>query len=100
MFPAGASGEPLSEWPAELLGYTYPDCPTPPNDVYGKAFYYLRDLLVRFQKRIRELSLNVTILSGPSSTTLLPTAIPSHILGTGFDRIEVRLDNRLIALSL
>ncbi|GAB0136978.1 hypothetical protein EsDP_00005261 [Epichloe bromicola] len=43
-YPQGATAEPLSEWPMELLDYTAKDFPAN-NDVYGKMFYYLRDLL-------------------------------------------------------
>lgn len=86
IFPGGATGEPLSEWPAELLDH---EGGLAPNDVYGKMFYYLRDLFVDFQKRIQRLSLNVTILA--SNYFALPAVIPAHILGSGFDRIEVRL---------
>ncbi|KJZ73421.1 hypothetical protein HIM_07215 [Hirsutella minnesotensis 3608] len=57
-FPLGATSEPLSEWPMELLDYE--DCPSK-NDVYGKMFYYLRDMLVEFQRRTASLSISVRL---------------------------------------
>ncbi|KAJ6441516.1 MYND finger family protein [Purpureocillium lavendulum] len=58
--PPGATQEPIGEWPMELLDYE--DCPAP-NDVYGKAFYYLRDLLVQFQRRLATLEVHVQLTS-------------------------------------
>ena len=58
-YSRGATYEPIGEWPMELLDYNHPlaheGCVLPPNDVYGKMFYYLRDLCVIFQYRLRKL---------------------------------------------
>lgn len=85
IYPTGASGEPLSEWPTEVLDYeNYPA----PNDVYGKLFFYLRDMLVEFQRRCQKLHIEIR-LSGVSmkpferwQTMVMPQR--------RFDRIEVR----------
>lgn len=58
-----------------------------PNDVYGKMFWYLRDLLVRFQRRIAKISVKM-LLTCESGRTL-PDWLPTLKLDREFDRIEV-----------
>lgn len=83
-YPAGASTEPLSEWPMELLDHVV----TPAaNDVYGKMFYYLRDLLVDFQRRLATVSLSLRLSC--EATAELSDWTPALQFERPFDRIEV-----------
>ncbi|KAG6022118.1 hypothetical protein E4U19_005262 [Claviceps sp. Clav32 group G5] len=59
-FPQGSIEEPLSEWPMEFLDHSVEDF-VAMNDVYGKMFYYLRDLLVRFQISCRRVNLEIEL---------------------------------------
>lgn len=59
-FPQGSIEEPLSEWPMEFLDHSVEDF-VAVKDVYGKMFYYLRDLLVRFQVCCRRLNLEIEL---------------------------------------
>ncbi|KAG6209117.1 hypothetical protein E4U35_007592 [Claviceps purpurea] len=59
-FPQGSIEEPLSEWPMEFLDFPVEDF-VAVNDVYGKMFYYLRDLLVRFQICCRRVNLEIEL---------------------------------------
>lgn len=82
-YPVGATQEPLTEWPMELLDHP---CGPAQNDVYGKMFYYVRDLCVEFQKRIKTLQPEIRILSNyihelPAHHTFGPSK-------KQFDRIE------------
>ncbi|KAF7549131.1 hypothetical protein G7Z17_g6612 [Cylindrodendrum hubeiense] len=82
-YPMGATQEPLAEWPIELLDHP---CGPAQNDVYGKMFYYVRDLCLTFQKRIKILQPEIRIISMyihelPSHHTIGPTK-------KQFDRIE------------
>ncbi|KEY69014.1 hypothetical protein S7711_03317 [Stachybotrys chartarum IBT 7711] len=81
-YPAGASEEPLSEWPMELLDN---DESPATNDVYGKMFFWLRNLLVKFQKRAREMDLVVHVY--PESIDKLTEFHNEG--GITFDRVEV-----------
>ncbi|KAM4055726.1 MYND finger domain-containing protein [Hirsutella rhossiliensis] len=83
-YPAGASAEPLSEWPMELLDYRVSPAV---NDVYGKMFYYLRDLLVEFQRRLAKTSLNLQLSC--EATAELTDWTPALQFERPFDRIEV-----------
>ncbi|KAG5949363.1 hypothetical protein E4U53_005906 [Claviceps sorghi] len=58
--PNGILAEPLSEWPMEFLDHPIENF-VAVNDVYGKLFYYLRDLLVRFQTRCQALDLEIEL---------------------------------------
>ncbi|KAG6003579.1 hypothetical protein E4U21_001866 [Claviceps maximensis] len=57
-----AIAEPLSEWPMEFLDHPIQDF-VAENDVYGKMFYYLRSLLMRFQIRCQQLHMEIEICS-------------------------------------
>ncbi|KHN97544.1 MYND finger family protein [Metarhizium album ARSEF 1941] len=57
-FPPGATAEPVGEWPMEFLDF--PGC-LAQNDVYGKLFYYLRDMLVRFQEENKRFAVSLGI---------------------------------------
>ncbi|KAG5960551.1 hypothetical protein E4U58_004633 [Claviceps cyperi] len=59
-FPQGSIEEPLSEWPMEFLDHSVEDS-VAVNDVYGKMFYYLRDLLVRFQISCRRVNMEIEL---------------------------------------
>ncbi|KAG6021187.1 hypothetical protein E4U41_002604 [Claviceps citrina] len=83
-YPEGLVAEPLSEWPMEFLDMSVKDF-VAVNDVYGKMFYYLRDMLVQFQKRCRQLRLEIELccldeLSLPCALVMQPR--------DKFDRIE------------
>ncbi|KAG5991330.1 hypothetical protein E4U43_004050 [Claviceps pusilla] len=52
--------EPLSEWPMELLDHPVKDF-IAENDVYGRMFYFLRDLLMRFKLRCQRLDLEIEL---------------------------------------
>ncbi|KND89023.1 hypothetical protein TOPH_06313 [Tolypocladium ophioglossoides CBS 100239] len=82
-YPIGATAEPLSEWPMEVLDYDY----AAPNDVYGKMFFYLRDLLVRFQRRVAKIPVKLQLTCEPGGN--LPEWLPSLRFRREFDRIEV-----------
>ncbi|ODA81265.1 hypothetical protein RJ55_04229 [Drechmeria coniospora] len=87
VYPPGASREPLAEWPMELLDY--PD-PLTQNDVYGKMFYWLRDLLVAFQSRVKGLSMTVRLSCGSlDQVPDWPKPLGSPQGEQMFDRIEV-----------
>ncbi|KAK7408096.1 hypothetical protein QQX98_009751 [Neonectria punicea] len=82
-YPMGATQEPLTEWSMGLLDY---DCGPAQNDVYGKMFYYVRDLCVAFQKRIKILPLEIRTIS-----KLIHELPAYHTIGSTkkqFDRIE------------
>lgn len=82
-YPVGATQEPLTEWPMELLDHP---CGPAQNDVYGKMFYYVRDLCIEFQKRINTLQPEIRILSN-----LIHELPAQHTVGRSkkqFDRIE------------
>jgi hypothetical protein len=83
---AGFAADPLSEWPIELLDA---DLPTP-NDVYGKMFYFVRDIMCRFQTRIRdpEMTFEVTLWNTPN---VLEAMRCDELLGVRFDRVEVSI---------
>lgn len=61
-------------------------CPSP-NDVYGKMFYYVRDLLVQFIHRSREVTLLIKI--NYQNTSILADYIWTNYGTEQFDRIEV-----------
>ncbi|KAK5994601.1 hypothetical protein PT974_05080 [Cladobotryum mycophilum] len=83
-FPPGAIAEPLSEWPMELL-----DCAggRARNDVYGKMFYYVRNMFFKFHQRIKTLSLAVGINSKDFRD--VPNFLLFHSEPQQFDRIEL-----------
>ncbi|KAG5978949.1 hypothetical protein E4U55_005718 [Claviceps digitariae] len=88
--PQGSMAEPLSEWPMELLDHPVEDF-LAVNDVYGKMFYYLRDLLLQFQIRCQSLQLEIELCCIP------PKQLPEYLKVNPedkFDRIEVS-QNRL-----
>ncbi|KAG8417018.1 hypothetical protein J3459_013071 [Metarhizium acridum] len=66
-YPHGATAEPIAEWPMEFLDL---QDGLVQNDVYGKLFYYLRDILVRFQEESKRLSIMVGLTSVGMSMTL------------------------------
>lgn len=76
----------------ELLDF--PGCPSP-NDLYGKMFLYLRDLLVRFQHRASKIRLTIDVHD--LSLKGLGLCDPS-VAGYGFDRVEVR-NARILRLN-
>lgn len=57
------------------------------NDVYGKMFYYLRDLLVDFQHRLAKTS--VALRLSCVATAELTDWAPALQFDRPFDRIEV-----------
>ncbi|GJN68079.1 hypothetical protein PLICBS_002122 [Purpureocillium lilacinum] len=69
-FPPGATQEPMGEWPMEFLDNA--DSPAT-GDVYGKLFYYLRDLLVQCQLRLKTLVVDVDLM----------TSLPKPFVGIG-----------------
>ncbi|RCI11014.1 hypothetical protein L249_5255 [Ophiocordyceps polyrhachis-furcata BCC 54312] len=74
--------EPLAEWPmTEVLDYP---CGPARNDTYGKAYYYLSDLLIGFQKRLATMDVRMRLLCTLTEESFVLTAN----MGV-FDRIEV-----------
>ncbi|KAM5372074.1 hypothetical protein ACJZ2D_007724 [Fusarium nematophilum] len=59
-YPPGATAEPLTEWPIDLFDH---DCGPAQNDTYGKMFYYVRSLCIKFQSRIQPLRMNCIIMN-------------------------------------
>ncbi|PHH68176.1 hypothetical protein CDD80_199 [Ophiocordyceps camponoti-rufipedis] len=57
-FQKGVSSEPLTEWPMEILDF---DCGPATEDMYGKAYFYLHDLFVRFQGRLADMSVRIRV---------------------------------------
>jgi hypothetical protein len=82
--PLGSLEEPLVEWPMELLDYP---CGPARNDVYGKMFYYVRDLFVAFQKRIKGIVMTMHIISEDLED--IPDWAVANQRIEYFDRIEV-----------
>lgn len=82
-YPAGATNEPVGEWPMEFLDF--PDS-FATNDVYGKLFYYLRDMLVRFQEESKRINISIEI-----SSLDIPLLMHRLHPDLQFDRILVSL---------
>lgn len=57
------------------------------NDVYGKMFYYVRSLCLKFQRRVRSLQVEFHVMH--KDTMALP-AIFNEQGRRRFDRIDVR----------
>ncbi|KAH7140702.1 hypothetical protein EDB81DRAFT_692084 [Dactylonectria macrodidyma] len=84
LYPIGATQEPLAEWPMkELLNY---DCGPALNDVYGKMFYYVRNMCLTFQQRIKSLKSHIRINSMAIHT--LAVHLGRGSVRLQFDRIE------------
>ncbi|KAG5925850.1 hypothetical protein E4U42_003888 [Claviceps africana] len=82
--PDGVVAEPLSEWPMEFLDHPIENF-VALNDTYGRLFYYLRDLLVRFQIRCQKLDMEIELCCMP------PEQLPNRLKVNPedkFDRIE------------
>ncbi|OAA33969.1 MYND finger family protein [Metarhizium rileyi] len=80
-YPAGASAEPIGEWPMEVLDF---GDDLAQNDVYGKMFYYLRDMLVRFQEERKRFTIRIVVASAKLHDVLHD--VPEEIF---FDRIHM-----------
>lgn len=59
------------------------------NDVYGKLFCHLQDLLQTFRARLSTIKRKFLMLNMDA------TELPEHLSGEGFARIEVRLSSCL-----
>ncbi|KAH6893434.1 hypothetical protein B0T10DRAFT_457537 [Thelonectria olida] len=81
--PRGSLDEPLAEWPMELFDYP---CGPAQDDVYGKMFYYVRDLFIAFQRRARDLAMTIRIIS--RGLEELPDWAVATERTQHFDRIE------------
>lgn len=74
------NADPLDGWSYD----EYIKCVTvAKNDVYGAFFFYLRDMLLAFCKRVRYFKLAFQLL-GLNAVTL-----PAYLKAVRFDRIEV-----------
>lgn len=72
------------------------DCPNP-NDVYGKMFFYLRNLLVQFQARAKKMRIRVRVKPFDIKRPLRePDGGFKEIV---YDRIEVRTCNMRLVLQ-
>ncbi|PFH62625.1 hypothetical protein XA68_12699 [Ophiocordyceps unilateralis] len=84
-YPFGATAEPLSEWPLELLDH---DSGPATNDVYGKAFFYLHNMLMHFQNRLTELTVTIRLACVHNSVFNDPVAFHCPFKKL-HDRIEI-----------
>lgn len=84
--PIGFTNEPLSEWPMnEILDYApY----AAKEDVYGKMVAYVREMLVKFQLRLKKQALFVRLMSA-GSVTMAGYLAANCEKQPKFDRIEV-----------
>jgi hypothetical protein len=72
--------DPLDDWSHDdYIKYV----PTAKNDVYGAFFFYLRDILLAFCKRIRSFNIAFQLLA------INAVHLPTYDKNTKFDRIEV-----------
>lgn len=58
--------------------------PAAKNDVYGAFFFYLRDILLEFCKRVQSYKMAFQLLAVDAVN------LPNYLRGATFDRIEVR----------
>ena len=81
-----------------LGGWSYAEyikcVPAARNDVYGAFFFFLRDMLLVFCKRVRSCNISFQ-LSAVDAVTL-----PKYLKDIKFDRIEVRSDVAISLMSL
>ena len=72
-----------------LDGWSYNEyikcVPAAKNDVYGALFFYLRDMLLVFCKRVRSYKMKFRLLAVNAVT------LPAYLEDIKFDRIEVYL---------
>jgi len=72
-----------------LDGWSYDEyikrVPAAKNDVYGAFFFYLRDMLLAFCKRVCSCKMVFQLLAVDAVT------LPDYLKDVKFDRIEVRL---------
>jgi hypothetical protein len=81
-FPSGATAEPLREWPMESM-LDFKAGPAA-NDVYGKMFFYLRDMFVKFQEESKRFDTQVVL------TAVANSCLWGQMDGSvQYDRIEV-----------
>ncbi|RSL95950.1 hypothetical protein CEP52_011776 [Fusarium oligoseptatum] len=84
-FPVpGSTTEPVTEWPiSAILGQ---DSGPATNDVYGKMFYFVRSLCLKFQYRLRSLQVEFSVMEKEV------LALPGIFNNQGhrrFDRIDM-----------
>jgi hypothetical protein len=80
MWPMKDDADPLDGWSHDdYIKYV----PTAKNDVYGAFFFYLRDMLLAFCKRIRSFKMAFQLLA------IDAIHLPKYINDAKFDRIEV-----------
>ncbi|KAH7308116.1 hypothetical protein B0I35DRAFT_483397 [Stachybotrys elegans] len=85
LFPVNASQEPLTEWPMELLDYDHPAA----NDVYGKMYFWLRDLLVSFMAKARTMRINIFVTDQHIVDLPVKLTNNNNEYNRWFDRIEL-----------
>ncbi|KAI5457761.1 hypothetical protein BGZ63DRAFT_433269 [Mariannaea sp. PMI_226] len=85
-FPPGASAEPLGEWPMEQL-LDYPSGQAQ-NDVYGKMFYFVRDMFLAFQKRVKQSSMEIRVTATVANKLNKHFSSGDAQTALRFDRIE------------
>lgn len=84
--PNGFTHEPLSEWPMnEILNYTPYAAEA---DVYGKMVAYVREMLVKFQLRLKKKGIFVK-LTNTGTLKMMGFFIKCFEREPKFDRIEV-----------
>ncbi|RFU73039.1 hypothetical protein TARUN_9212 [Trichoderma arundinaceum] len=96
----GITNEPLSEWPMKGMQDYMEHCAS--EDIYGKAYTYVRDMVASFQLRLRNKGMRINLMA--HGTTEMAGFIPKYFPGTRhFDRIEVGhlfdIDPQLCLLS-
>ena len=74
------SADPTDGWTLNTV--TALDVP-PTGDFYGKLYYYLLQILVRFHRRLRSLPFHIELLQVDARL------LPNHYPEMRFDRIDV-----------
>ncbi|KAI0406420.1 hypothetical protein F4802DRAFT_95860 [Xylaria palmicola] len=80
-WPMMDSADPTASWP--MKSFLQFNAGPATNDAYGKLYFYLRDLFVKFHHRLRSLPVTFKLLH------LDARALPTTLAGNRFDRIDV-----------
>ncbi|ERF68455.1 hypothetical protein EPUS_03773 [Endocarpon pusillum Z07020] len=84
-WPLADSAGPLEGWSIDEVLQKLPDAK---NDIYGALFFYLKDLLTRFCKKIAKISISVQLLH-VDAVDLPDTLRQCGVGEDSFDRIEL-----------
>lgn len=83
------TSDPIEGWPIdEVLKNEL----SPKNDIYGKLFYYIRDILEKFIIRLKSLKIDIEVHCCEAEK------LAPRLTGQQFDRIDVR-DPPLVSQS-